>query len=42
MLENVVVAVLPGNQAPILGWDLVGRGARVFRGVDGNYLAIGR
>lgn len=41
-LENVAVAVVQGNQQPILGWDLVGRGARVFRGMDGNYLSIGR
>lgn len=41
-LENVLIAVVPGSQAPVIGWDLVGRGARIFRGVDGNYVAIGR
>jgi hypothetical protein len=40
-LENVMVAVLPGNQRPILGFDLIGQ-ARIFEGHDGNYLSVGR
>ena len=40
-LENVLFAVVPGDVTPVLGSDLVGS-ARIFKGRDGDYLAVGR
>lgn len=40
-LENVLFAVVPGEVTPVLSSDLVGR-AKIFKGRDGDYLAVGR
>jgi hypothetical protein len=40
-LENVLMAILPGERTPVIGSDLLGK-AEIFAGHDGYYVRVGR